>query len=548
LAESEGEKKQGPFDHLRGGKTPGGQDKKPKRPKGEGVEAILARIVQSAELFLDDGGRPYARVHFDDHGETYPIGSERFKRWLIARLARENGTTAPSQKLKEAIDRAAALALISDVRHRVWKRVGWGSDGRFYLDLGDETWRVVQVDRDGWRVVSNPPIRFGECPVYFSRSGSEQALPEPISPWRTPDEIGLTCNDPEARMYVNALRHLRTLVRAGAAGDGVDQKRSYTLLIGALFDMLRPGRDHCIMNFVGPPGSAKTSAAETCIGTIDPRQPPHDSPREDEDDLMAVASSRHVVAFDNVSKIDASTSDALCRLATGGGMEKRKLYTDNEVTWSRACAPIVLTSILPPTSREDFLRRAITLRFRPGSVHGQITREDVETMVEKLRPAILGCLMEAVSCALRRTDETKERLRGQLPAMASMVLWVEAGAPALGLRDGEFLQTYRDHLQASVRESADDDGFTQAIVELLNMRDGTNFEGTAAALLDELRTVNLDRGDWFPRSARLVSNLLDARAALLSASGVTCQRRVDRHTKRSVFTLALKSARRPTLF
>jgi hypothetical protein len=38
-------------------------------------------------------------------------------------------------------------------------RVG-GLDGRLYLDLGDETWRAVEIDTTGWRVIDNPPVRF----------------------------------------------------------------------------------------------------------------------------------------------------------------------------------------------------------------------------------------------------------------------------------------------------------------------------------------------------------------------------------------------------
>src|ERR1700730_19316291 len=31
---------------------------------------------------------------------------------------------------------------------------------RLYLDLADEDWRVVEIGRDGWRVITSPPVRF----------------------------------------------------------------------------------------------------------------------------------------------------------------------------------------------------------------------------------------------------------------------------------------------------------------------------------------------------------------------------------------------------
>ena len=46
-------------------------------------------------------------------------------------------------------------------------------DGRIYLDLADADWRVVEIDDAGWRVISNPPVR-------FRRPRGLQPLPEPV--------------------------------------------------------------------------------------------------------------------------------------------------------------------------------------------------------------------------------------------------------------------------------------------------------------------------------------------------------------------------------
>src|SRR5215472_4699966 len=50
-------------------------------------------------------------------------------------------------------------------------RVG-GLDERLYLDLCDETWRAVEIDTAGWRVVDGPPAR-------FRRAAGMQPLPVP---------------------------------------------------------------------------------------------------------------------------------------------------------------------------------------------------------------------------------------------------------------------------------------------------------------------------------------------------------------------------------
>ena len=51
-------------------------------------------------------------------------------------------------------------------------RVG-GLNGRLYLDLGDDTWRAVEIDANGWRVIDTPPVR-------FRRASGMKPLPIPV--------------------------------------------------------------------------------------------------------------------------------------------------------------------------------------------------------------------------------------------------------------------------------------------------------------------------------------------------------------------------------
>jgi len=33
-------------------------------------------------------------------------------------------------------------------------------DGSIYIDLCDESWRMVKIDKKGWRIVNSGPVRF----------------------------------------------------------------------------------------------------------------------------------------------------------------------------------------------------------------------------------------------------------------------------------------------------------------------------------------------------------------------------------------------------
>ncbi len=50
------------------------------------------------------------------------------------------------------------------------------------------------------------------------------------------------------------------------------------------------------------------------------------TPPRDERDLLIAATNSWVVAYDNLSRLLLWQSDALCRLATGGGFSTRELY------------------------------------------------------------------------------------------------------------------------------------------------------------------------------------------------------------------------------
>jgi hypothetical protein len=88
-------------------------------------------------------------------------------------------------------------------------------------------------------------------------------------------------------------------------------------------------------------------------------------PRE-ERDLFIAASNGDLLAFDNLSDIPARTSDALCRLASGGSIAIRQLYTDADEMLFQAACPAILNGIEDVITRPDLADRAIFLTRRGG--------------------------------------------------------------------------------------------------------------------------------------------------------------------------------------
>ena len=77
------------------------------------------------------------------------------------------------------------------------------------------------------------------------------------------------------------------------------------------------------------------------------------TPPRDDRDLLIAANNSWVISYDNLSGIPPWLSDALCRLATGGGFSTRELYTDSDEVFFDAMRPVILNGIDHMAERAD---------------------------------------------------------------------------------------------------------------------------------------------------------------------------------------------------
>ena len=139
-----------------------------------------------------------------------------------------------------------------------------------------------------------------------------------------------------------------------------DDEASFHLACGWLVQALRPTGPYLGYAAYGEQGTAKSTRTRILRALIDPSTSSLRALPQGERDLMISAANNWVVSFDNVSFITDWISDALCRLATGGGLATRQLYTDAEEVIFDECRPEVLNSIEEVITRPDMLDRFIT--------------------------------------------------------------------------------------------------------------------------------------------------------------------------------------------
>ncbi len=465
----------------------------------------LVKLAGEAELFHAPDGTAYADVEVNGHRETWPVRSRGFRRWLCRRFYEESGGRAPNaEALAAALNVIEARAAYEGPERPVFVRVA-EHEGRIFLDLGDATWRAVEITARGWWVVERPPVRFRRAAGMFP-------LPEPQRGGRVED--------------------LRRFINVSAA--------HFTLIAAWLLAALRGRGPYPVLALAGEQGSGKSTTAAMLRALLDPNAAALRSFPREERDLFIAATNGHVLAFDNISNIPAALSDAFCRIATGGGFAVRQLYTDRDEIIFDAMRPILLTSIEDVITRPDLADRALFVALEAIPEDRRRPEAELWAAFEAARPAILGALLDAVAEGLRRLPDV--RLPG-LPRMADFALWATACETAFQ-PEGTFMQAYAVARETAVETAIEADPVAEAVRGF--MADRTGWTGTAADLLEALTPAAGERAvrsKAWPATPRALSGRLRRLAPILRRLGIDVDfRRTRGGTREIILSRAPESA------
>ena len=327
--------------------------------------------------------------------------------------------------------------------------------GKLYIDLCDEARRVVEVDVEGWRVLSDHPE------VRFRRPKTARPLPGPTRG--------------HAREGLGALRRFLNI------GDG-----DFVLCVAWLLASLRDTGPYPLLVLTGEQGSAKSTAARLLRSLVDPAQPPSMGMPRSERDAAIAARSRHVLVYDNLSGLRTWLSDMLCRISTGEGYATRALYTDDEEAVIEASRPVILTGIENPAVRGDLEDRSIIIRLSRIADADRRTEAELLAAFDEARPIIFGALLDGLAEGLRQYDNVRLE---QLPRMADFCRWAVACEGAYWA-PGTFRAAYGDALAAGTEDVLEASPIGPALRRLLD--ESLCFDGTAAELLDRLSELQQD--------------------------------------------------------
>jgi hypothetical protein len=450
------------------------------------IEAVLKILVDAdVQFFCNENGIAFANIPWNAptaHWECVPLKSRKFRQRLKGVVLQKCNVRMSASLLKQIIQE---LELLAEEGQPVYlcNRVAAAADG-IHIDMGDETWRSLHLTRDGFRPVQEKGPR-------FYRAKHEQPLPEPVAggkPWQI-------------------LRHL-----------AIRGRNTGLLVLAWLVVALCPTVPVPMLIFTGGQGSAKTTRSRRARSLLDPSCVPLLG-EIDARDLMQIFHHHAVPCFENVANLTRPLADVFCRVVTGSGIERRKLYTDSEELIFSFRRPIIFNGIDVPSDRPDFRDRCLVLtcsritNFQPLAA--------LDAQFEQARPALFGALLDLLVTTFALLDSTPST--GEF-RMADFAHFGRAVARALGMAPKDFDEAYRENLGEHSSDIVEDSHFALAVREVAKTHTiEAPWSGNSHALLklalETAKEQSIPTKD-FPRSPRWASTRLREVAPALRAEGV----------------------------
>lgn len=439
------------------------------------IATRLVNLVKDrCELFHSERSMRFAQRRSD--GVCFLLGSESFEQWVSGCFFEAEERVLPSAALKDAVTtlKGQAMKRHADVHTRTS-----GSISNSVVCIAVSRTSIARVTPKGIDVL---PAKNAEARFWLPDAAED--LPEP-------DLTG-------------SLKDI---------GQALDLDGDPLLIAaGWMLTALLPGGPYPVLAIFGPQGSGKSTRCRHIVRSLDPSKLLLRTAPKSEDNLIVAARSSHVLAFDNLSTVSGWLSDSLCRVATGAGIAKRKLYSDLDPVVISVKRPIVINAIVDVVRRSDLADRLMLLEL-PRLSERQTERQ-VQERYKRLQPKVLGALLKGVSAALR--DFSSIELP-ELPRMADACLWAEAGLRGLGAEPLAFYNAYTKAGQDANRSIVEGDLVGSLVVTIAEQG---GFTGTASQLLAQMQKMATgQRRSLPPDATRLSSELRRLDPAIRNALG-----------------------------
>lgn len=453
----------------------------PKNSKEDNTTKRILQLFENSELWINQNGEEFITLNLNGLFKHIRIDSKEFRKQLQYLFFQRYRKPAHTQAVLEAVQTLSGKALVEGKKYTSFVRIGKG-DALIELDLLNGY--AVQIRRDS--IIIDKPI------CKFEQSSNLKPLPYP-----------------DLNVGVNEWEFLSTLLNTS--------KEGIILSLAWLIGCFNIDGEFPVLNIVGErEGVGKSTASKFLKSVIDPANVAIKPLPKVEDDLLVVCLQNHIIAFDNISHITDNLSDALCRISTGSGIAKRKLFTDTDAVLYFVKKPLILNGIDLFAERRDLRRRCIHVELERLSNPRPINQ--LERVFNEAHPRLLGWLIKAVQLALR--EDFIEDFN--LTDMANFVEFVCKAEKIFPIPAVNFVETFKNNrLETSLKVVSEN----PIVTVILELTEAGEWRGTVSELHEKIsqRFLNTSIGRNLPKDPKSLSRKIRRMISDLENLGVFCE-------------------------
>lgn len=449
--------------------------------------SILIRIADDAKYYIDDLEEGYVSVQMEDHRELYKIRSQKFRKWLTFHYYKATGKAPSTENMSQALSVIETKAIFEGESVTLHKRVAQNDDGdKFYYDLGDSRWSVVELTPGEWKVLNDPPVLFN----------------------RNKNMKGQTLSKEGGNVHLID-KHFRF-----GNDDLLFLFKIYVI------HCFIPQIPHLISIFHGEKGSSKTTSVRKTKMIVDPSSRGLLTMPKGKEQLALILNKNYTIAFDNLEKLQSHQSELLCIASTGGGLSKRTLYTDDDETILDFKRCVVLNGINIVATKPDLLDRSILLELERIPPKERKEEAVIWKEFNNDLPNIVTGILDTVCKAMEIYPNLQLK---ELPRMADASKWGYAIAVAMGDSGERFLKVYKDNQRITNRETIADHPVAAAVVLLVE--ENYTYESSVSELLTNLEKIAMKNkinthSNLWPKASNVLSKRLKEVKSNLGEIGI----------------------------
>lgn len=450
----------------------------------------LVKILKSLDiqLFLNQYNDPCVAIN-GNGSDIIRLDSKDCEIWIQSE-ALKKGTSFGTEAVKNT-----KLILMNEARksknqYTLSVRVAKDSEGNIWYDLGE---KAIKISANGWEITD-------QFPILFQKYKHQRKQVEP----KHGEKLDVIFD------FFN-----------------IKNKEDRLLLKVWIVSSFIPEFAHPVLVLFGEHGSAKSTTFKILKSLIDPSSLQTLPPIKDSAQFTQIVSHHRLACFDNFSSLKDDLSDLICRVCTGEGFSKRRLYSDDDDYVYNFQHVIGINGISNIINRADLLDRSLLIEtVRIPDVERR-NEEEIIAHFNAVKPEILGNCFDILCEAIKIKPTIN---LDKLPRMADFASWSCAISEAMGIDKKQFISAYHNNINKQNEEAINASPIGLTVIELVKDEYSGLYIAQPAMVLQKLKgiadTLGLEtvHNPYWPKDPKNLWKKLSEIAPVLKIYGIEIQK------------------------